>query len=37
MAETLTNPHDSFFRQVMSRQDVATDFLSHYLPPEAAA
>lgn len=37
MAELLSNPHDSFFRQVMSRQDVATDFLRHYLPPEAAA
>ena len=37
MAETLTNPHDRFFRQVMSQQDVATDFLRHYLPPEAAA
>ncbi len=37
MAETLSNPHDRFFRQVMSRQDVATDFLRHYLPPEAAA
>jgi predicted transposase/invertase (TIGR01784 family) len=37
MAETLTNPHDSFFRQVMSRLDVATDFLRHYLPPEATA
>lgn len=37
MPETLTNPHDSFFRQALSRQDVATDFLRHYLPPEAAA
>lgn len=37
MAETLTNPHDSFFRQVMSRLDVATDFLRHYLPTEATA
>lgn len=37
MADPLTNPHDSFFRQVMSRQDVATDFLRNYLPPEAAA
>ncbi len=37
MAEMLTNPHDHFFRQVLSRQDVATDFLRHYLPPEAAA
>lgn len=37
MAETLSNPHDRFFRQALSRQDVATDFLRHYLPPEAAA
>lgn len=37
MAEPLTNPHDRFFRQVMARQEVATDFLRHYLPPEAAA
>lgn len=37
MAEPLSNPHDRFFRQVLSRQDVAADFLRHYLPPEAAA
>lgn len=37
MAQTLSNPHDRFFRQTLSRQDVATDFLRHYLPPEAAA
>ncbi|HSN74369.1 MAG TPA: Rpn family recombination-promoting nuclease/putative transposase [Anaerolineae bacterium] len=37
MAETLSNPHDRFFRHVLSQQDVATDFLRHYLPPEAGA
>ena len=37
MAETLTNPHDRFFRQSLARQEVATDFLRHYLPPEVAA
>ncbi|MCB0238711.1 MAG: Rpn family recombination-promoting nuclease/putative transposase [Anaerolineae bacterium] len=36
MAETLSNPHDRFFRQSLARQEVATDFLQHYLPPEVA-
>ncbi len=28
----ISNPHDSFFRETFSRKDVATDFLSMYLP-----
>ena len=31
------HPHDAFFRAVMSRVDVARDFLRHYLPPDVAA
>jgi predicted transposase/invertase (TIGR01784 family) len=32
MAE-LNNPHDHFFREMLSRQETARDFLRHYLPP----
>lgn len=28
------HPHDSFFKEVFTRTDVAVDFLTHYLPPE---
>ena len=31
------HPHDAFFRAVMSREDIARDFLRHYLPPDVAA
>lgn len=31
------HPHDAFFRAIMSRVDVARDFLRHYLPPDVAA
>ena len=30
----ISNPHDSFFRETFSRKEVATDFLSMYLPDE---
>lgn len=36
MAEII-NPHDSFFKEVLSRPEVATEFLSNYLPPEVVA
>ena len=28
----LSNPHDRFFKEVFSRQEVALDFLRNYLP-----
>jgi predicted transposase/invertase (TIGR01784 family) len=37
MAQPLTNPHDRFFRHALARQEVVTDFLRNYLPPDAAA
>ncbi|MCE7986096.1 MAG: Rpn family recombination-promoting nuclease/putative transposase [Caldilinea sp. CFX5] len=30
----LTNPHDRFFKQTLSRPEVATDLIRYYLPPE---
>jgi predicted transposase/invertase (TIGR01784 family) len=33
----LINPHDRFFKDLLSRPDAATDFLTNYLPPEIAA
>ncbi len=29
-----SNPHDHFFREAFSRQEITRDFLIHYLPPE---
>lgn len=29
--------HDSFFKTLLARPEVVTDFLTHYLPPEVAA
>ena len=37
MSDYLTNPHDSFFKDLFSRQEAAHDFLKLYLPPEVAA
>jgi hypothetical protein len=37
MMSELTNPHDRFFKEALSRQEVAVDFLQHYLPSEVAA
>jgi len=34
--DKLVNPHDRFFKQVLSRQEAASDFLRHYLPAEVA-
>jgi predicted transposase/invertase (TIGR01784 family) len=33
----LSNPHDHFFRELLSRQEAARDFLRYYLPAEVAA
>jgi predicted transposase/invertase (TIGR01784 family) len=30
----LTNPHDRFFKQMLSRPEVATDLMRYYLPAE---
>ena len=32
-----SNPHDHFFRETFSRQEITRDFLTHYLPPEVQA
>ncbi len=32
----ITNPHDKFFREVWSRQDIAVDFLANYLPEDVS-
>ena len=32
----ITNPHDKFFKEVMSHIEIARDFLMQYLPPEKA-
>ena len=34
--ETLNNPHDKFFKEVMGQREIARDFLMNYLPPETA-
>ncbi|HEX5083364.1 MAG TPA: Rpn family recombination-promoting nuclease/putative transposase [Blastocatellia bacterium] len=33
----LINPHDRFFKDLLSRQETAVDFLSNYLPSEIVA
>jgi|LakMenEpi03Aug12_release.lakeMendotaPanAssembly.Ray.scaffolds.fasta_scaffold29442_2 hypothetical protein len=30
----LTNPHDRFFKQMLSRPEVATDLIRYYLPAD---
>ena len=30
--EQISNPHDKFFKEVLSRQEAAVDFVAHYLP-----
>ncbi|TAN50910.1 MAG: hypothetical protein EPN21_07810 [Methylococcaceae bacterium] len=37
MAASITDPHDSFFRETFSRREVAEGFLQSYLPPAVAA
>jgi predicted transposase/invertase (TIGR01784 family) len=32
----IRNPHDRFARELLSRQEVAADFLENYLPAEIA-
>jgi len=32
----IANPHDLFFKEMLSRREVASHFLAHYLPPEIA-
>lgn len=33
----IANPHDSFFKDLLARPEMAADFLANYLPPEVAA
>jgi len=33
----ITNPHDRFFKEALSRQEVARDFVAHYLPGDISA
>lgn len=33
----ITNPHDSFCKEIMARPEVATDFMANYLPPDVVA
>lgn len=33
----IANPHDSFFKDLMARPEMAADFLANYLPPEVAS
>jgi len=33
----ITNPHDKFFKEIFSRQEVAVDFLRNYIPKEVIA
>ena len=34
MSDTITNPHDSFFKEIFSRPEHARDFLQNYLPAD---
>ncbi len=34
--EAMTNPHDRFFKQLLSRPEIAQDFMRYYLPAEVA-
>ena len=36
MEEKITNPHDKFFKEVLSNRENAKDFFTHYLPKEIA-
>ena len=35
--EEIANPHDKFFKESLSREDVARDFARHYLPSEVVS
>ena len=30
----IANPHDKFFKEVLSREEIARDFMIHYLPSD---
>ena len=32
----IANPHDSFFKDLLARPEMAADFLANYLPPKVA-
>ncbi|MFH0925573.1 MAG: Rpn family recombination-promoting nuclease/putative transposase [bacterium] len=34
MEDKIHNPHDSFFKEVLSKKESAIDFFNNYLPPE---
>ena len=33
----ISNPHDTFFKELFSRPEAARDFVAHHLPPEIAS
>ena len=33
----IANPHDKFFKEALSRRDVARDFILNYLPADIVA
>jgi hypothetical protein len=33
----IKSPHDSFCKEIMSRLEVAADFMANYLPPDVVA
>ena len=35
--DQISSPHDKFFKEVLSRQDAAVDFVVHYLPKDIAS
>ena len=35
--EQISNPHDKFFKEALSRQEAAVDFVVHYLPKDIAS
>jgi len=35
--DNITNPHDKFFRETFSRQEVARDFVKYHLPPDVVS
>jgi predicted transposase YdaD len=36
MSTSIVNPHDAFFRQFMSKPELARTFLREHLPPQVA-
>ena len=35
--EQISSPHDKFFKETLSRQEAAVDFVVHYLPKDIAS